>query len=334
MASYPVDTTSDDNPWVVLRRVHFYAGDLIASELEKIGVSVIERRILDAFDDAETYGRVSVSTGTLCVMVLPPPKPSTAMSTLRRMQQRGWIETVGDSKVGQLWSLLPAGRTTRQLYGQIAEQIQEQIYAEADETLREHLDRFGQRAMMFMDDRMVPIFDAVENTEPRRKQRDMWPALRRVHFHLSDRIARENASMDVGMNERRVLDALGYTRKRASEASVQMPGLGVATICKLNPALTRQTTLSTLEKAAAKGWVIKTQPTTPRGWLWDLTDKGVAVRETYKRYAQHKLRGVYELNDEDQQLFLQLTLTAQAYRDARLEPIVKKALAPKTAAAA
>ena len=30
-ANYPVDTTSDDNLWVVLRRVHFFAGDLITN---------------------------------------------------------------------------------------------------------------------------------------------------------------------------------------------------------------------------------------------------------------------------------------------------------------
>lgn len=328
-ANYPVDTTSDDNLWVVLRRVHFFAGDLITSGLSAIDVNTSERRILDALDDAESRGHASVSTATLCVIVIPSPKPSTALSTLRRMRARGWVESTGDNN-GQHWSLAPGGRETRRLYGQIAEQIQEQIYAEANKIVRPHLNRFGHRALTFMDERVVPILDGVAVTEAQPRPRTTWAALRRVHFHLSDRIAQETASMDVGMNERRVLDALGLTRKKAIEYGVEMPGLSVATFCRLNPALTRQIVLSTLEKAEARHWVAKTRPTSPRGWLWDLTPKGVKIRETYKRYAQHKLREVYELNNDDQLLFRQLTLSAQAYRNARLEPIVRKALLPTT----
>jgi DNA-binding MarR family transcriptional regulator len=323
MGLLDLDTTSDDDVWVVLRRVHFYASDLILNETEAFGVGPGERRLLDALDYAVAVGRPSVSTSTLCNVIPAPMKYSTALSTLQRMEEREWVTSrTENASKRQRWEITDKGDQIRELYGQISEQPLQQLYAAASQNLREHLFEFGRRALDFMNDRLVPVLDAVEESEAQPLRIDHWRALRRVHFYLSDLIVRETEPMGVGMNERRVLDTFGFAHKHGVD------GLSVTSIGRLNLVLTRQNILSVLERAQARGWVTQTSPARTRNALWDLTDKGRRVREIYKAYAQLKLCEVYGMtygvsqNEEDGYRFLELTKAAQRYRDVRFIPVI------------
>lgn len=317
---FKVDTTDDNNVWVVLRRVNFYTGDLILRETEPIGVGVVERRLLDALGYAEESGRDWVGTSVLCAIVQAPMKHSTALSTLQRMTDQSWVvaQPKSDGSKRQNWQLTDSGRKVRSLYGQIAEQVIERLYADAGDELRDALFDIGRSALAFMNDRVIPILDYIGQTRATELTTANWQALRSVHFYLSDLIVRETAPMGVGMNDRRVMDALGFARHRDIQG-----GLNVATICKLNAVLTRQIVLSVLDRASERGWVVKIESTKGRP-RWDLTEKGASVREIYKRYAQLKLCEVYgrQWGEENGEAFLHLAQVAQSYRDARLEPVV------------
>ncbi len=317
---FKVDTTDDDNVWVVLRRVNFYTGDLILRETEQIGVGVLERRLLDALGYAEESGRDWVGTSVLCAIVQAPMKHSTALSTLQRMVEQSWVISKADSDGSkrQQWQLTDSGRQVRSLYGQIAEQVIQRLYGEAGEDLRDVLFDIGRSALAFMNDRVIPILDYIGQSRATELTTTNWQALRSVHFYLSDLIVRETAPMGVGMSDRRVMDAIGFARHRDIQS-----GLNVATICKLNSVLTRQVVLSVLDRASERGWVTKI-PSSKGRPRWDLTDKGASVREIYKRYAQLKLCEVYgrQWGEEGGQAFLQLAQVAQSYRDARLEPVL------------
>jgi DNA-binding MarR family transcriptional regulator len=323
MGVLDLDTRSDNDVWVVLRRVHFYASDLILHETEVFGVGPGERRLLDALDYAMTVGRSSVSTGTLCNVIPAPMKYSTALSTLQRMEERSWVTAcTEEASRRQRWKITDKGDRIRTLYGQISKQILQQLYASAEEDLQEHLFELGQRALDFMNDRLVPALDAVEEIEAQPAPSDHWEALGRVHFYLSDLIVRETEPMGVGMNERRVLDTFGFAHKHGID------GLSVASIGRLSLVLTRQHILSVLERAQARGWVSQVGPARTRNVRWDLTDKGRRVREIYKAYAQLKLWEVYGMTygvsqqAYDNDRFLELTKAAQHYRDARLVPVI------------
>jgi len=323
---FVVDTVSDDNIWVVLRRIHFFIGDVIEERFEPLRVGVMERRILEALTYAETSGTNELSAATLCVLIPVAPKPATAASALKRMEQRGWVTntTRDDDAKTKLWLLTDEGRKIRELYRQIGVEAIQQVHADNGEHRSLQLYRWSDLATSYMNNRVVPILDFAEGVRSEPLQLDRWSALLRIHFYINDLIFREIEPVGVGQIERRIFDVLGFARKHNVN-----DGLDIATMCRLNEALNRQTGQAALERMLNLNWVSKQSFTAAAGlrWRWNLTPDGSSIREIYKRYAQHKFREVYEsaVNTEaDRTEFLLVSQSAQAYRDSRLLPILDR----------
>ena len=115
-----------------------------------------------------------------------------------------------------------------------------------------------------------------------------WASLRRAHFYLTDVIYQRTETFDVGPAERRLLDAIRFAQFRGAER-----GLSVAEICALVLTNTKpQTAASTLTKMAGRRWVDRRNERATgrrRGRLWHLTERGLEVREQFKRIAEDTL---------------------------------------------
>ncbi len=325
---------ADDKWWVVLRRVHFYISDLVVAATRPHRVGVIERRLLDALDYVEKSGAGGgVSVATICAIIQAPTKYQTAVSALDRMQGHGWVMSFerADSeersrRSNLLWQLTPSGRNVRETYGKITESIMKSVYAEAEVSRRERLFQHGELAVEYMNERVGAILDVSEGPTTGDFDPKMWAALRRTHFYINDLIFREIEPVGVGLVERRVLDAISFARKHGA-----VDGIDVATMCRLNEALSRQNAISALERMANRQWVARAENgSASQGRVpWRLIEKGDKVRKNYKRYTEYKLREVYETGHEhtaEPTDMLELAQSAQAYRNERLVPVVEQYL--------
>lgn len=327
-------TNGDEKWWVVLRRVHFYISDLIVAATRPHRVGVIERRLLDALDYVETSGaKGGVSVATVCAIIQAPTKYQTAVSALDRMQGHGWVESFERADSGErsrrsnlLWQLTDSGRNIRETYGRITEDIMKSVYGEAEQSRHARLFQHGELAVEYMNERVRAILDVSEGPTSGGFDPKTWAALRRTHFYINDLIFREIEPVGVGLVERRVLDTISFARKHGA-----VGGIDVATMCRLNEALTRQNAISALDRMAARDWVARCDAVSVgQGRVpWRLVEKGDKVRKNYKRYTEYKLREVYETGHEHMAEpvgMLELALSGQAYRNQRLVPVVEQYL--------
>lgn len=119
-----------------------------------------------------------------------------------------------------------------------------------------------------------------------------WPALRRVHFYVSDLFFRQAARIDIDVANRRVLDYLDFAQDRGA-----LDGLTVRDLCELIPPRTRtQQVSATLDRLRGRGFVepgAERVTGERRGRLWRLTEAGQAARGSYKLLMEEILRDVY-----------------------------------------
>lgn len=321
---YPIDTVSDNKVWVMMRRVHFHISDLVANQLHRRMIATTDRRILDALDYADISGLSSVSVSTLCAMVPILLRPQTAGSALVRLSERDLVDRADVEESSNHWQLTDRGHETRIDYGREVEQLLSRLLGPDEDPLTEILLHQAGLATGSMNDRLLPVLefagglDAHAAPEPSTG----WSALRRIHFYIDDLIYREIEPFGVGRVERRVLDSLGYARKHGI-----IGGLNVGTICRLNEAVSRQVVETALARMAAQHWVVKhIDPTKKVGsrlrQRWDLTAKGETIRETYKRYAQVRLREVIDLDEDHRASLLELARRAHHHRDSRCLPVI------------
>lgn len=317
-------TTDNGSTWASLRRVHFYVNDLIVRDLDRIGVSVLDRRVLDALEFAEERGADDgIPVATMCDLISPKPKPQTVGSALDRMSSMGWVEAHSRStggRRGRRWRLLPVGHEVRSAYKSIAETTLQEIYSGATERQQETLLAHGLSAMKFMDDELGPVVDSQEPAAwVDAKRAPTWAALRGSHFFLNDVILNRAQRLGVDVIERRILDSLGFAQHRGLS-----DGISIATICALVPPPMRpQTASAILDRIKALGWVDLHRADS----LWRLTDKGQGIRADYKAFAEQQLELVYGQTRTKGELrtaeLLELAYSAERHRNARLEPILR-----------
>ena len=318
--------------WASLRRVHFYIGDLIFWDLERLGVGVIERRVLDTLAYAETSGaNDGLPVAAICDLIPARTKPQTVGSVLDRMKDLGWVEITEPSPGsgpgqgrgrGRHWRLSTRGRGVREGCKQIVEMILQENYHKATDQQLETLFNFGQAAMEFIDAKLVPVVhraDPAAVAAPDR--RPNWAALRRTHFYIHDLILNEVEPIGVGVSERRVLDALGFAAHRGVTTGITARTVSDLVSAPLRP----QAATSILERLERWGWVEGTddeQGNRRRGRRWALTDRGRHIRGVYKEFAESVIREVYGRRAPDVADLLALAQTAEQHRNVRLLPIV------------
>jgi len=148
-----------------------------------------------------------------------------------------------------------------------------------------------------------------------------WPALRRVHFYISDLIFWDLDPLGVGVIERRILDTLAY-----AESQGATDGLPIATICDLvPPRLKPQTAASVLERMRDSGWVevLSQGPGRGRGRAWRLNTLGREVREACKQIVEMILRENYhDATPQQLEALLSLSQAAMEFMDTRMAPVV------------
>ena len=313
MHHYPIDTVDDANVWVMGRRVHWYADDLIAHQLHKRNIRTAERRLLDALFYVDRCGIERASTAVLCALT-PTLKSQTAASVLDRLRRAELIG--GDTSDGgriRRWWLAEAGRKTREDYcGEAERQLQVLFDTRSGESVNALLDRVP-AALDLVESRLFPRVqyhaagEAVRPAPPSTP----WSALRRVHLHLSDHLYHETELFGIGPVERRVLDALGYARKMC------VPCLNVGTLCRLSEAVTRTVVQTALDNLRMRR-LVEMSGETGR-ILWSLTAIGDSAREAYKRCAQLRLREFWDPDQIHSAELLDLMRRAHEHRDRRLQ---------------
>ncbi len=324
------DDLAGEDQWNILRKVHFFINDLIVDALDAMGVSVAERRVLDALAYVDRFDAVEgVAAADLCDLMPSGMKIQSASSTLGRLEQVGLVESSVQgredrTKDRSIWRITHKGHQKRFLYISSAERILREVYADAFDddhqvnNFKLHQRRAARRfeaaqrfaiAMRHIDERYLPVLQLTHGSvcDDQRLERDMWAALRRTHFHVNDLIYREMEPIGIGPVERRVLDSLAFAYKAGA-----VDGIPVATICALTSrANSRQAVAMALERMSAgspgspgPNWVEQGEPLSTgrrRGRLWRLTSDGVRVRRNYSRYARHKIQETYELEQEDRE---------------------------------
>jgi DNA-binding MarR family transcriptional regulator len=323
------DPADAESPWTSLRRVHFYIDDLVFWEIERLGIGLIERRVLDTLAFAEAQGaRDGIPVAAICDLIPPRTNPQTVGSALERMRELGWVEILDSSMSrGRRWRLSARGREVRRACKDIVEMILQENYHKATDQQLEALLDFGQAAMEFMDTKLAPV---VHRADPAASigapaRRPNWAALRRTHFYINDLIFTEVEPIGVGANERRVLDALGFAAHHGARS-----GVTVKTICDLIAAPLRpQAASSVLQRMETWGWVAANNDERSgrrRGRRWHLSDGGRHIRGVYKEFAEVVMRDVYGRRAPDLGELLALAQTAERHRSVRLEPIVALAI--------
>jgi DNA-binding PadR family transcriptional regulator len=147
--------------WAALRRAHFFTHDLIFTEVEPIGVGVVERRVLDALGFAAHKGATDgITTKTICALVCTPIRSQAATSVLARMGDSGWVEShdidPGSRRGERLWRLTPGGQAVRRTYKEYAESVIRNIHGRGASDLRDLL-ALAQRAEEHRIVRLEPI---------------------------------------------------------------------------------------------------------------------------------------------------------------------------------
>lgn len=328
MTPSPTAVNDDDPSWPHLRLTHFYINDLFFRETEPMGIGVPERRYLDALSFARKRGAgQGVTVGTLCGLMPPATKTTTAVSLLERLEAAGWVEArkPADGKRGRLWRLTDEGADRRTEYNPIAENIFRKVYAGSTEEL-DILKRMGQSASTSRESRLSPIVGrVVDGRVDKHVHEPDWAALRRAHFYISDLFYHAAEPVGVGPIERRILDSLGFARQEG-----RLDGVTVATLCKLiQPDTQPQTVSSALSRMSERnGWIAPEELSDAadrrRGRRWRLTEKGDKVRAFYKTAIEDILRDVHNgAEPEDQATLLRLARSGVQFRDDRLRPILE-----------
>ncbi|MEM7338280.1 MAG: hypothetical protein AAF467_06520 [Actinomycetota bacterium] len=148
-----------------------------------------------------------------------------------------------------------------------------------------------------------------------------WGPLRRVHFYVSDLIARDLGAFGVYVPERRVFEALHF-----GESVSHQDGVSIAAICGMLPENPpAQTVASTLERMRTQGWVeqLARKSVGPHGGrLWALTDDGRGVRDRYKQIVEVTLREFYsDATNEELSAMLKNGRAALALQNELLVPV-------------
>ena len=162
------------------------------------------------------------------------------------------------------------------------------------------------------------------STSPAEGADGPWAALRRVHFYINDLIFWDLHPLGVGVNERRVLDALAFADARGA-----VDGLPVAAICNLiPPRTTPQTVGSVLERMRDLGWVeaLEASLGRGRGRPWRIDDRGRQVRTACTRIVEMILQENYHrATTEQRDALLAFGQAAAEFIDSRLVPVMHRA---------
>ncbi|MCP3988820.1 MAG: hypothetical protein GY724_07090 [Actinomycetia bacterium] len=156
--------------WAALRRSHFYINDLIFTEVEPIGVGVVERRILDALGFAAHQGAVDgITTKTVCDLISAPVRAQAAASVLGRIQDWGWVESHEMKRPGRrqerVWLLTESGRAIRAMYKEYAESVIRDVYGRRADDLGDLL-ALAETAERHRNVRLEPIVALAEPPGP------------------------------------------------------------------------------------------------------------------------------------------------------------------------
>ena len=310
---YPIDTTDDSHVWVVARRVHWHADDLIAHQLHNRNIRTTDRRLLDAMYYTHACGQERATTAALCALA-PMFKIQTASSILERLRGKGLVGrgTAADGRTREWW-LTSDGHELRKDYcGEAERQLQNTFDTRSGLTSNILLDRVP-AALDLVDGRLFPRVQhhAAGDAKQPDPPSTLWSALRRVHLHITDCLYHETETYGIGPVERRVLDALGYARK------MEVSCLNVGTMCRLSEAVTRTVVQTALENLRSGGLVSRTARDGRN--LWALTSTGDLFRESYKRATQLRLRETYDPDGRHTDELLTLMRRAHQSRDRRLQ---------------
>ncbi|MEM7338279.1 MAG: MarR family winged helix-turn-helix transcriptional regulator [Actinomycetota bacterium] len=148
-----------------------------------------------------------------------------------------------------------------------------------------------------------------------------WASVRRVHFYVSDLIARDIEAFGIGVPERRMFEALHF-----GEWVSHQDGVSVAAICEMIPERpAAQTVASILDRMHTQGWVerLATKSAGPHGGrLWSLSPGGREVRNEYKRIVEIVLQEVYsDATNEERAALLDNARVAMQQRHTLLAPV-------------
>ena len=321
---YPINTNDDNDVFVVMRRVHWHADDIIAHILWRSEISSAERRLLDALYYAKRRGLERLSTSALCDMT-PTLRPQTAASILRRLTDKNGLSFVrdeGNHDRQQHWSLTDDGEQRR---SDCCVEIERQLQVFYDSRVGSSRNPFLERvpdALEYIDAFLTPVIDRFcsGSLAPAPKPLTMWSGLRRVHFYISDAVYLHTQNFGIGPVERRVLDAIGYGRKNGLT-----DGLNLGTICRLCDAVTRPVAQTAVKRLVDWNWLSQTvdhskNKRSAGRVLWRLTEQGDAAREAYKRRTQLLLREILDPNKVHGGDLFDLAVQAGEQRNRRLSP--------------
>ncbi len=312
-----------------LRRIHFHINDQIMGVLERMGLSVLDRRLLDALAYAEGRGLdEGLPVATICDLVPPSPKPQTALSALSRMaaDDRGWVAQFGESaegRRGKRWRLTDVGRRVRDDYLDVAETVVREVFAEADDDQRRTLLARGEAVSELMDDQLGPVVDFLEPTAPGRSSpARAWTAVCIAHFHVNDLIFERAEKVGVDVVDRRILDALSFAASRGVSA------ITVGTLSALvTPTMRPGLAANTLERMLRLGWVDRRPGRRAVDSLWLLTSRGRDVRADYTRFAEAQV-AIVRTGVGEQAAFHEMARLAETHRLVRLEAILRHRAGP------
>ncbi len=318
----------DPDRWGAFRRVHFFVNDLIMDGLDRMGVTMLDRRLLDALAFAERRGvGDGLPVATICALIPPSPKPQTALSALVRLAEadRGWFEQRGERRQGRRgkrFRLGRRGRIVRADYQRLAEIVLRETYSGADAEQRQALLAHGEAVMRLMDNELGPLIDSlVPPTPVEIRPRSGWAALRAAHFHLNDLFFARAAKLGVEPLDRRLLDALSFAASRGID-----DGLSLATMSALvTPAPRPGLTATSLERMGRLGWVEGNGGRRPAQQRWRLVERGRQIRSDYKGFAERQIGLAYAGVEEGAgpALLQDLAHEAEVHRLRRLEPILR-----------
>lgn len=324
----PLDATfgpdGGGNQRGALRRIHFHINDQIMCVLERMGLSVLDRRLLDALAYAEGRGLdEGLPVATICDLVPPSPKPQTALSALSRMaaEDRAWVTQHGEStegRRGKRWRLTEVGRRVRADYLQVAETVIREVFAEATEDQHDALLARGEALSEARDDQLGPVVDFLEPAAPGRNSPPRaWSAACTAHFHVNDLIFERAEKVGVDIVDRRILDALSFAASRG------VPAITIGTLSALvTPTMRAGLASNTLDRMLRLGWVACRPGRRAVDSQWSLTGRGRDVRHDYTRFAEARVDTV-PTDAAGHDAVRQMVAAAEAHRLVRLEAVLR-----------
>ncbi|MEM9615455.1 MAG: hypothetical protein AAGA59_21125 [Actinomycetota bacterium] len=325
----PLDATvggeGDDPEGGALRRIHFHINDQITCVIERMGLSVLDRRLLDALAYAEGRGLdEGLPVATICDLVPPSPKPQTALSALSRMaaDDRAWVARHGESaegRRGKRWRLTDVGHRVRHDYLRVAETVLREVFAEADAEEHEALVARGEALSRTMDEQLGPVVDFLEPTAPGRSSPPRaWSAVCTAHFFVNDLIFERAEKVGVDVVDRRILDALSFAASRG------VPAITVGTLAALiTPTMRPGLATNTLDRMLRLGWIDRRLGRRAVDSLWSLTARGRDVRHDYTRFAEARV-ATPRTDAPGHEALRRMAAAAESHRLVRLEAVLRQ----------